>query len=97
MAIVFEQEKKQINWIKLLFVLFIVGFVIFAAYFLFFAPSPQLDVVLPEPLEQAERIGSVSSIKPNDVLGLPAFRALQVFVGPPSIGTLGRDNPFQPL
>ena len=97
MAIVFEKEKKSVNWIRLLFVVFIIGFVGFASYFLFFAPSPQLDIVLPEPLQQAERVESVSSIKPNDVLGLPAFRSLQVFIGPPSIGTLGRENPFQPL
>lgn len=94
MAIVFEQPKKTVNWVSILFVVFIIGFLIFAIYYLFFAPSPKLDVVLPPPLERASQIAKIEFVDPNVVLGSSSFRRLRSYVGPPGIGSLGRPNPF---
>ena len=94
MAIVFEQEKKSVNWVGILFVIFIIGFLVFAVYYLFFAPSPKLDVVLPAPLERASQISELEFIEPATVLNSTAFRKLQNYVGPPAVGVLGRSNPF---
>ena len=94
MAIVFEQPKKTVNWVRLLFIVFAIAFVIFAAYFLFFAPTPQLDVVLPAPLERASQISELQFVDPSTVLNSQNFRRLENRIGPPAIGTLGRSNPF---
>jgi len=95
MAIVFEQAKKPINWVGLLFIVFIVGFLIFAVYYLFFAPSPKLDIVLPPPLERASQIISITEfVNPDAVVNSTAFKRLRTYVGQPAIGVLGRENPF---
>lgn len=94
MAIVFEQPKKSVNWVPILFAVFIIGFLIFAAYYLFFAPSPKLDIVLPAPLERASQISKLEFIEAATVLNSAAFRRLQNYVGPPAAGQLGRSNPF---
>ncbi|HEY4475561.1 MAG TPA: hypothetical protein VJB92_02450 [Candidatus Paceibacterota bacterium] len=94
MAIVFEQPKKPFNWTRFLFVIFIIAFLVFGTYYLFFAPSPRLDIVLPPPLERARQISNLEFVDPATVLGSPAFRRLKSYVGPPAPGPLGRPNPF---
>ena len=97
MAIVFEQSKKSVNWVPILFTVFILGFLAFAAYYLFFAPSPKLDIVLPAPLERASQISKLEFIDVATILNSTAFRRLQNYVGPPASGRLGRSNPFVKL
>jgi len=94
MAIIFEQSKKSVNWVKILFVVFVVGFLIFVAYYLFFAPSPKLDIVLPDPLQRASQISNIDFVDPGQVLNHQNFKRLQNFVAPPLISNLGRSNPF---
>lgn len=94
MAIVFEQPKKSVNWIKLIFFVFIIGFIIFAAYYLFFAPSPRLDIVLPAPLERASQISNLEFVDPATILNDQKFKNLYNYVGSPQTGNLGRSNPF---
>ncbi len=94
MAIVFQEQKKSVNWVRLLFIVFSVLFVIFGAYFLFFADSPRIDVVLPEPLRRASQISKLNFIDPREVIDSPIFRRLQTFFPAPGVGVLGRSNPF---
>jgi len=97
MAIVFEQQKKPVNWVKILFIVFSVLFVAWAIYYLFFAPSPRIEVVLPEPLLRANQISTVRFVDPSEVINNTTFQSLQQFFGPPSTGLLGRSNPFAPF
>jgi hypothetical protein len=98
MAIVFESQRKPVNWVKMLFVVTVVAFVVFAVYYLFFAPSPKIDVVLPASLEHAAELANPSfSIDPSAVIQSAAFKALKSYVGSPSTGALGRPNPFAPF
>jgi len=97
MAIIFEQPKRSINWVKMLFIIFILGFVFFAVYYLFFASSPRLDIVLPDPLERANQITNIDFVDPGEVLNTQAFKQLQSYVAPPTVGNLGRNNPFEPF
>jgi len=102
MAIVFEQPKKPFNWVRILFIAFSIGFVVFAAYYLFFAPSPKLDIVLPPPLERASQISNLEFVDPSTILSSPEFRRLNspsspLYIRPPSVGILGRSNPFVKL
>jgi hypothetical protein len=94
MAIVFEQERKPVNWFAIFSILFIVIFVIVGAYFLFFTESPRIDLVLPPALEQADQISDLEFIDPQPILTSSAYKSLRVYVGPPAIGSLGRANPF---
>ncbi len=97
MAIVFEQKRKPVNWIGLLSATFGILFLIFAVYYLFFAPSPKLEAVLPAPLERASQISELEFIEPTIIINDPNFRKLQNYAGPPGVGTLGRANPFVKL
>jgi hypothetical protein len=97
MAIVFEKQKKPVNWILILSIAFAVIFISGLAYYLFFAPTPQIDIVLPAPLSDAGIISSLEFTDPGVVLSSPEFKNLKLYVGTPSVGTLGRSNPFIPL
>ncbi len=99
MAIVFERERKPVNWIGILTVAFSIGFVVVVAYALFFAPSPQIEVVLPAPLERAKQISSVEFRDPGEVLASPGFKYVSTSfsAGAPTVGALGRPNPFAPF
>lgn len=97
MAIVFQEQKRTFNWVRLLFFVFVVLFIAGAAYFLFFAPTPRLDVVLPAPLERASQISSLEFVDPSAVLNSRSFRRLQNYIGPPGVGSLGKPNPFAKL
>lgn len=94
MAIVFQEQKKSVNWIRLLFIVFSLLFIVFGAYALFFADSPRIDIVLPEPLRRASQISKLNFIEPGDVIDSQTFRRLQTFFPAPGVGVLGRPNPF---
>jgi len=97
MAIVFEKQKKPINWIMILSIAFAIIFIGALTYYLFFAPTPQIDIVLPQPLDQAKTISSLEFTDPSVVVNSPSFQSLRQYVGTPGVGTLGRSNPFVPL
>ena len=97
MAIVFEQQKRSVHWIAILVTLFVVFFLVFAAYYLFFAPSPKIDTVLPAPLQRANQISGVTFTDPNAVVKSKEFVRLKSYVPATSVGTLGRPHTFAPL
>ncbi len=97
MAIVFEQPKKSINWFGIFIGVFSVVFVVFLAYYLFFAPAPKIETVLPDILKKANQISNLQFTDPSPVVSSGKYKALHAYVGSPSTGTLGRTNPFLPL
>ena len=97
MAIVFQEQKKTVNWIRLLFISFTILFVIFGIYALFFAEKPRIEVVLPEPLKRVSQISNLPAADPSEVLNSQTFRRLQTFFPAPGVGVLGRQNPFAPF
>ncbi len=97
MAIVFEEPKRSINWLRVISYTAAAGFVGFAIYYLFFASSPKFDVILPVELERATQISTIEFIDPSVVLNSAAFKRLQGYADTPSVGALGRPDPFAPL
>ena len=97
MAIVFQEQKKSVNWIRLLFIAFSIVFVIVAVYALFFAASPKIDVVLPDPLKRVSQISTLEPVDPTKILDNPTLKRLQAFFPAPGVGVLGRTNPFAPF
>jgi len=97
MAIVFEHKQKNINWLTLFTTLFIIVFVLLGIYYLFFAATPIIETVLPGPLQKVNQISDLQFIDSSPLLGTLTSNNLQVYVGTPSIGLIGRTNPFASL
>lgn len=93
MAILIQQKKNGINWFAISITTFAVAFVVFGIYYLFFAPTPGIEIVVPSTLDTASRITSLE-VDPSAVLNSRQFRLLRVYTGLPSVGQVGRSNPF---
>lgn len=96
MAIIIEKQKKEINWFYLSITTFVVAFIAFSIYYLFFAPTPGIEIVVPSSLKSASQITSLQ-VDPSAVLNSRNFRLLRVYTGLPSVGATGRPNPFLPF
>jgi hypothetical protein len=96
MAILLEQQKKKLDWFSLGVTSFIVFAIIFGIYFLFFAPTPGIEIVIPTSLKSADQISAIR-VDPSTVLNSREFRSLRSYTGLPSVGQVGRDNPFLPF
>lgn len=96
MAIIFQKARRR-NWFRIAaFVLAILGFGV-TIYYLFFAPSPRIEVIIPEPLEHLGQVSEIEFIDPTFVVESPAFKRLGDVSRRLTPGTLGRQNPFLPL
>ncbi len=93
MAILIQKQNNKVNWFAIAVVTFAVAFVAFAIYYLFFAPTPGIEIVVPSTLETASQITALE-VDPSAVLNSRQFRLLRVYTGLPSVGQLGRANPF---
>ncbi|MEK7590282.1 MAG: hypothetical protein AAB454_01070 [Patescibacteria group bacterium] len=67
-----------------------------AVYFVFFAPAPVFEVIVPPPLKTAGEVSS-KQINPANVLNSQAFRNLRPYAPSPTVGQIGRTNPFMPF
>jgi len=92
MALVFEEQKK-FNWKGLVIVTGVLIAVAGAVYFLFFTPVPTIELIVSSDLRSATEISNVQ-FDPAGVVNSPEFRALRRYVGPSSVGQIGRPNPF---
>lgn len=97
MAIVFEREKRSVNWFALIGGLFFIGFLGFGAYYLFFAPVPKIQAIIPPALQDTSQLSKLEFIDPATILDNPNFRRLKEHVPLPGPGTIGRANPFAPF
>ena len=95
MAIIIEEEKKAIPWFPIIVGILIVLALGMGTYYLFFAPTPAIEVVLPPALKSAEVLATID-IDPTSVINSRSFRSLRVYTGLPSVGELGKANPFLP-
>ncbi len=93
MAILIQEQKKSVNWFAIIVTAFAVGAIVFGLYYLFFAPTPGIEVVVPPPLQSAKRISTIE-VDPTIVLNSRAFRSLRAYAGIVTAGATGRDNPF---
>ena len=93
MAIVVEQEKKNVNWITVLSVVIFLAIIFAGGYYLFFKKPELIDVVAPVELERIQAISNVT-FNPRDVLDSPTFQALRDFSGSLPAPRTGKANPF---
>lgn len=93
MAIIIQEQKKSVNWFAIVTVAIILFVILLSAYFLFFAAQPAIEVLIPPPLETAAEI-TKAQFDPAIVINSSDFRALRSYIGLPTVGSLGRPNPF---
>lgn len=93
MAITFEEKRKGVNWFAIVVALVIAAVIALAVYFLFFVTPPGIEIVVPKQLESVIEISKIQ-FDPAAVVNSQAFRSLRSYVGLPSVGQLGRENPF---
>lgn len=97
MPISFEEKQKQTKWLTIIIIIIItIAIVGGLIYYFFFAPTPAFETIAPAPLRTAQEI-SRSQIDPANVLNSQAFRNLRAYAPPPTIGLIGRSNPFLPF
>lgn len=93
MAILLEPEKKPINLTALIAVIVAVVFIVGGVYFLFFAPVPGIEALVPT---EQKLTTELSRLELNTQPAIEAFtaRRLKQYTPPLSIGRVGRINPF---
>ncbi len=81
---------------RLIIIVVVVAMLFIAAYYLFFAPTPALDYIIPLSLQETVQL-SEFDVKPEVILESAEFRSLRKINGLPTGGTFGRPNPFLAL
>ncbi len=96
MAIVIEEEKREINWFTAVSIIFIIGLVGAAAYYLFFISPPSIDVVFPLRIQSLSRLAEIE-FDPQKVFAHPIYETLRQNIPPLTVTPItGRSNPFTP-
>ncbi len=93
MAILMQQQKQKTNWFAVLVFLFLIAVIFGGGYFLFFSPTPGIDIIIPTPLVSAEKISKVT-IDSAQIINNPVLKNLRHYGTTPSAGNVGRQNPF---
>jgi flagellar basal body-associated protein FliL len=94
MAIIIEEEKKELNWYALIVVLVIVAVIGITAYFLFFAKPELAEVVIPNHLKELPEIVKIK-LNPADIFENPFVKNnLNKYVEPVVPEGAYNSNPF---
>ncbi len=96
MAIVVQEEKKPVNWIGMLTVVFLVVALFVLSYFLFFKRPEVIEQVTPKKFDDINKISRIS-FDPEAIVSSESFQALKNYA--PSFvprETPGKPNPFRP-
>lgn len=93
MAVYLEEKQKSTNWFAIITVILIIGLLGIGFYFLFFAVPPIIEVIVPPILETTMEITKVQ-FDPALIINSDNFKSLRSYTGLPTIGSIGRENPF---
>ena len=88
-----KPPKKPVNWTALIVIVVSTLVVFGGAYYLFFAPTPGIEVLVPT----EQRVTSqLSGLQFNTQTVVEVFNAgrLKRYAAPTSLGATGRVNPF---
>lgn len=95
MAILVEEKNQTGGRLKMLLVAAAAALVA-GTYYLFFAPTPFIEVIVPTELESISKI-SETGLNPSSLFNSPVYQSLRQYTGEVEIGEVGRANPFQPF
>jgi len=72
----------------------ILGIAAFSTFYLFFAPAPFIEVIIPPPIKEKSEISDTIKLDISDLQKSTTLNSLRTRVAAPEKGTLGRANPF---
>ena len=96
MAIVIEENKRNINWFALTVLLAILLALAITLYYLFFSSPPLIEKVVPEQVQSIENISS-NPFDPDSVINDKTYKILRQYINPVEVSTSTlpvRANPF---
>jgi len=96
MALIIEQNKRSINWFGILVFIFLLGVILFGGYFLFFGPTPVIEIIAPVELGTADKIARIK-LDAGKIIESPILKSFKQYGADVGVGNLGRSNPFSPL
>jgi len=96
MAIIAEEVKKPFNWFAAISIVVIAAIIGALVYYLFFAPTPAIELITPAALKEASQI-LTSPLDVNATRNHRVFKLLKPYVSPLTVSRLGRENPFTPF
>lgn len=91
--ITLQKVSKPVNWTAWIIAGVLTLLVFGAAYFLFFAPTPGIETLVPTEQKVTAQISSIQ-LDTRPVVEVFNSGRLKRFAGPPSAGQLGRSNPL---
>ena len=95
MAIIIEEEKREINWYALIVAVVIIAIISMSVYFLFFIKPELAEVVVPSRLKELPEIVKIE-LNPNDVFENPFVKNnLNNYVEPVISEGAYNPNPFK--
>ena len=93
MAIIIEEEKKGINWFALVSIILVVIIIASAVYYLFFAPVPLIEKIVPTNLQSIQELSNIQ-LQPGVIINNSKFQILKTYVNQINVGPVGKNNPF---
>ncbi len=90
-----EEESKGRGPFGILTVILILIILGAGTYYLFFAPAPLIEVIVPSGLQSVSKIPEKGLNAPG-IFNSPIYKSLRQYVAEPAIGEIGRTNPFSP-
>lgn len=96
MALMMQPERNRgANWFAIFIFAFLLMVVVLGGALLFFGPTPLIDVVAPAGLEKTSAI-SETTLDASAIVNSPVLQGFREYGTVPTIGTVGRQNPFIP-
>ncbi len=93
MAITVDQGENRGKVFKLAGSVAIVVALLIATYVLFFTTPPQIEVFAPQEVETISRISEIE-LNPSAIINSPEYKSLTGDIPLPTLGQVGRANPF---
>jgi hypothetical protein len=96
MALIIEQTRRSVNWFGIFVFIFLLFVIVGGGYFLFFGPTPAIEILAPVELNAAQNIADIK-LDAGKIIESPVLKSFQQYGTAPGVGNLGRSNPFLPL
>lgn len=93
MAIVIQEEKRNINWFALVVFILIIAAIVGAIYYLFFLQPSLIEKLAPPQLQSIKELAKIK-LNPEEIVNNPRYQILKMYVNPIEIGPMGKNNPF---
>lgn len=93
MAIIVEEENGGRGPFRALAIATVIIILIAITYYLFFAPAPLIEVIIPPELQSVSQI-SETGLNAPEIFNSPVYSSLKQYVAEPEAGEVGRTNPF---